>query len=123
MDFFGRQEQARKQTVWLIILFAAAVIAVTRGAVELLRRDELQGVIAHEFSHILNGDARLKMRLTGLLFGITLISDAGIVMLTSRRSASYSGRDRGVYPALLVLGFLVFMAGTIGAVFADLIKR
>ena len=123
MDFFGRQEQARKQTVWLIILFAAAVIAVTRGAVELLRRDELQGVIAHEFSHILNGDARLKMRLTGLLFGITLISDAGIVMLTSRRSASYSGRDRGVHPALLALGFLVFLAGTIGAVFADLIKR
>ncbi len=102
-----------------------AVIAVTRGAVELLNRDELQGVIAHEFSHILNGDTRLKMRLMGLLFGITLISDAGILMMTSRRSTAYasSGRERGVHPALLVLGFLVFLVGTLGAVFADLIKR
>ncbi len=102
-----------------------AVIAVTRGALELLNRDQLQGVIAHEISHILHGDTRLKMRLMGLLFGITLISDAGILMLTSRHSVRYADRrrQRGVHPALLVMGFLIFLVGTIGAVFADLIKR
>ena len=47
-----------------------AVIAVTRGALERLNRDELQAVIAHEFSHILNGDMRLNIRLMGVLFGI-----------------------------------------------------
>jgi len=102
---------------------ADAVIAVTRGAVDLLNRDELQGVIAHEFSHILNGDMRLKMRLLGMLFGITLISDAGIMMLSSRHSLSYSSRERGTHPAMLAIGFLLFLVGTTGAVFADLIKR
>jgi len=102
-----------------------AVIAVTRGAIELLKRDELQGVIAHEFSHILNGDTRMKMRMMGMLFGITLISDAGILMLTSRNSVSYSAvrRERGPHPAFLVMGFMLFLVGTIGAVFADMIKR
>ncbi|TLS67567.1 peptidase M48 [Mariprofundus erugo] len=102
---------------------ADAVIAVTQGAVELLERDELQGVVAHEFSHILNGDMRLKMYLTGVLFGITLISDAGIMLLSSRRSVAYSNDKRGTHPALLVIGFLLFLAGTAGVVFADLIKR
>jgi len=99
------------------------VIGVTRGAVELLNRDELQGVIAHEFSHILNGDSRIKMRLMGLLFGITLVSDAGIVMMTSRHSVRYSSRQRGSHPAMLIVGMLLFAVGTIGAVMADLIKR
>lgn len=99
------------------------VIGVTRGAVELLNRDELQGVIAHEFSHILNGDARIKMHLMGLLFGITLVSDAGIAMMTSRHSVRYSSRERGSHPALLIVGMLLFAVGTIGAVMADLIKR
>ena len=100
-----------------------AVIAVTNGAIELLSRDELQGVIAHEFSHILNGDTGLKMRLMGLLFGITLISDAGILLMTARHSAHYSSRERGSHPAILVVGLLIFVVGTIGAVFADMIKR
>lgn len=100
-----------------------AVIAVTNGAIELLSRDELQGVIAHEFSHILNGDTRLKMRLMGLLFGITLISDAGIMMMTARNSARHLSRERGSHPAIIMIGFLIFLVGTIGAVFADMIKR
>lgn len=100
-----------------------AVIAVTRGAVEMLSRDELQGVLAHEFGHIINGDIALKMRLTGLLYGITLISDAGILLLTSRRSVRYSTRQRGTHPALVVLGLLLFFVGTVGVVFADMIKR
>jgi Zn-dependent protease with chaperone function len=100
-----------------------AVIAVTSGATGLLARDELQGVIAHEFSHILNGDTSLKMQLMGLLYGITLISDAGILMMTARGSARYSRTERGSHPAVIVTGFMIFMAGTIGAVFADMIKR
>lgn len=51
-----------------------AVIGVTRGTIELLNRDELQGVIAHEFSHIFNGDMRLNLRLMGVLHGILVIS-------------------------------------------------
>ena len=100
-----------------------AVVAVTRGSVEMLSRDELQGVLAHEFGHIINGDIALKMRLMGLLHGITLISDAGILLLTSRHSVQYSSRERGTHPALVVLGLLLFFVGTIGAVFADMIKR
>jgi Zn-dependent protease with chaperone function len=100
-----------------------AVIAVTRGATELLSRDELQGVMAHEFSHILNGDTLLKMRLMGLLYGITLIADAGILMITARNSVAYSRSERSSHPALMVIGFMIFMVGVIGAVFADMIKR
>ncbi len=99
-----------------------AVIGVTRGAIELLNRDQLQGVIAHEFSHILNGDTAMKMRMMGLLFGITLVSDLGIAMMTMKRTARYS-KDRGFHPALIVIGFLLFIVGTVGVVMADLIKR
>ncbi len=100
-----------------------AVITVSQGAVELLSRDELQGVIAHEFSHILNGDISLKMRLMGLLYGITLISDCGIVMMTARGSSHHHSRERGTHPAIVLIGFMIFMVGTIGSVFADMIKR
>ena len=54
-----------------------AVVAVTRGTLETLNRDELQGVIGHEFSHILNGDMRLNMRLIGVLAGILFIGSIG----------------------------------------------
>lgn len=98
------------------------VIGVTRGAVELLNRDELQGVVAHEFSHILNGDSAMKMRMMGMLYGITLVSDLGIALITMKHSSRY-GRDRGSHPGLIVIGFLLFMVGTIGVVMADFIKR
>ena len=58
-----------------------AAISVTRGCMKLLSRDELQGVIAHEFSHILNGDMRLNLRLIGLVFGILCPTVIGRVML------------------------------------------
>jgi len=98
------------------------VIGVTRGAVELLSRDELQGVIAHEFSHIFNGDSAMKMRMMGLLYGITLVSDTGIGLMTMKRSSRYS-RDRGSHPAIIVIGLLLFIVGTVGLVIADMIKR
>jgi len=99
------------------------VIGVTRGAIEMLGRDELQGVIAHEFSHILHGDTRINMRMMGLLYGMTLISDTGMLLLTARHSERYSSRQRGTHPAMLVLGFLLFLVGLIGMMMADLIKR
>ena len=61
-----------------------AVISVTRGTLETLKRDELQGVIAHEFSHILNGDMRLNLRLIGILNGILLIAMAGYILMRPR---------------------------------------
>ncbi len=104
-----------------------AVIGVTRGAVETLSRDELQGVIAHEFSHIVNGDMRLNLRLMGVLFGIISLTVLGRVLL---RTARYGGRRRGsgdgdrkegVNP-LPLLGLVLIIVGYIGVFFANLIK-
>src|SRR5262245_47431138 len=77
-----------------------AVVAVTRGCIQRLSRDELQGVVAHEISHILNGDMRLNLRLMGVLFGILVISLVGWILLRSstgvevRVGARDDGRDR-----------------------------
>src|SRR5260221_923283 len=61
-----------------------AIVAVTSGALRLLSRDELQGVIGHEFSHILNGDMRLNIRLMGTLFGIPSLTVTGLAVLHTR---------------------------------------
>src|SRR5688572_5936063 len=72
-----------------------AVIGITRGAIEQLNRDELQGVIAHEFSHIFNGDMRLNIRLIGWLYGITVIGLIGYYMMRgSRFGYSRSRNDK-----------------------------
>src|SRR4029079_10557865 len=65
-----------------------AVVGVTRGCVQQLTRDQLQGVIAHEFSHVLNGDMRLDLRLMGVLYGILLMGLLGRELL---RIGFYSG--------------------------------
>jgi len=101
-----------------------AVIGVTRGTIRILNRDELQGVMAHEFSHILNGDMRLNMRLIGLLFGILFIAMIGQIVL---RSLAYSSGSRGKNSGgiiLLVLGFglALIVIGYVGLFFAKLIK-
>ncbi|MDQ3495203.1 MAG: M48 family metallopeptidase [Pseudomonadota bacterium] len=94
-----------------------AVIAVTRGALDRLNRDELQGVIAHEFSHVLNGDMRLNIRLIGLLFGILMLS------LIGRRILMYSGGGRGRgAAAVLVAALIALVIGGIGLFFGRLIK-
>ncbi len=97
-------------------------IAVTRGAMEMLNRDELQGVVAHEFSHLLHGDTLLKMKMMGLLYGITMISDLGIFMISGRNTVSYSKYKGGSHPVLMLSGFLFFMIGLIGMLAADMIK-
>jgi Zn-dependent protease with chaperone function len=93
-----------------------AVIAVTRGALDRLNRDELQGVIAHEFSHILNGDMRLNIRLMGVLFGILMISLIGRKILLHG-----SGRGRGA-GAILVAALIAMVIGSIGLFFGRMIK-
>ena len=99
-----------------------AAIAVTRGALELLDRDELQGVIGHEFSHILNGDMRLNIRLMGVLFGIMSIGLMGRMLLRGLRfSGSGSRRGKGV-PIVLLLGLGLTILGAIGVFFARVIK-
>jgi Zn-dependent protease with chaperone function len=96
-----------------------AVVAVTRGTLETLTRDELQGVIGHEFSHILNGDMRLNVRMLGILQGIVFIGAIGQFLL--RAVGRGSGRKDGAAP-LLVAGVGLFAIGAIGLVFARLIK-
>ena len=102
-----------------------AVISVTRGCVELLDRDELQGVIAHEFSHILNEDMRLNLRLIGLLHGILLVGITGRVLM---QSTFYGGgrsrnRDGGKGRlALLALAFALVIIGFVGFFCGRLIK-
>jgi Zn-dependent protease with chaperone function len=102
---------------------ADAAIAVTRGALEHLDRNELQGVIAHEFSHILNGDMRLNQQLIGLAFGILVLSLVGRWLLRSLRHARpRRGRNSGGIAAALALGLALTIIGGIGVLLSRLIK-
>jgi Zn-dependent protease with chaperone function len=94
-----------------------AAIAVTRGALDRLNRDELQGVIAHEFSHVLNGDMRLNIRLMGVLFGIMMLSLIGQRVLIYGRL----GRSRDGTP-ILVAALVAMAVGAIGVFFGRMIK-
>jgi Zn-dependent protease with chaperone function len=100
-----------------------AAIAVTRGTLELLDRDELQGVVAHEFSHILNGDMRLNIRLMGVLFGILVLGLMGRMIVRGGYHGRLltSRRDKGA-PVVLLIGLGVAILGWIGVFFARLIK-
>ena len=95
-----------------------AVVAVTRGALDRLNRDELQGVIAHEFSHILNGDMRLNIRLIGVLFGILMLAIIGRKILEHSR---FGGRDKGA-AAVLVAALVAMAIGYLGLFFGRMIK-
>jgi len=92
-----------------------AAIGVTRGCIRLLNRDELQGVIAHEFSHILNGDMRLNVRLIGIIFGIMCLAIIGRILLYVRGSS----RDRNPLP---LVGLALILIGGIGVFFGRLIQ-
>ncbi|TDJ13315.1 MAG: peptidase M48, partial [Gammaproteobacteria bacterium] len=100
-----------------------AAIAVTRGTLETLDRDELQGVIAHEFSHILNGDMRLNIRMMGVLFGIMVLGIIGRLIL---RGGYYSGlassRRNKNAPVIMIVGLGLAVLGWIGLFFARLVK-
>lgn len=87
---------------------ANAAVAVTRGALLKLNRDQLQGVIAHEFSHVLNGDIRISIRLMGLVFGLMAVSLAGRTLM---RLSGHGDKKAG---PILLLGLGIAAIGQIG---------
>jgi Zn-dependent protease with chaperone function len=89
-----------------------AAIGVTRGGIQMLSRDQLQGVVGHEFSHILNGDMRLNLRLMGLIFGILCLTVVGRVLVQTR------GRKN----PLPLLGLALIIIGFVGVFFGRLIQ-
>ena len=100
-----------------------AAIGVTRGCMQMLNRDELQGVIGHEFSHILNGDMRLNLRLIGIIHGILCLAIIGRILLRTGGSSSSSGsRDRKGGNPLPLIGLALLVIGWIGVFFGRLIK-
>jgi Zn-dependent protease with chaperone function len=103
-----------------------AVIGVTKGCLQAFNRDQLQGVIAHEFSHILNGDMRLNMKLIAVLHGIMLISEGGRLFMSmgSHRGRSYRHRsgNNGVSSGFFVFGLCLWLIGLLGQFFGALIK-
>jgi Zn-dependent protease with chaperone function len=99
---------------------ANAAIGVTRGTITTLNRAELQGVIAHEFSHILNGDMRLNLRLMGLLFGLLVIAMIGRTVLRLG-SGGRSSKDKGLGP-VMVVALAALIIGYIGLFFGRLIQ-
>ena len=101
-----------------------AAVTVTRGTLETLTRDELQGVIGHEFSHILNGDMRLNTRLMGFLFGILVIGLIGRAVLNSARYGTIRSDNsrRDGTAAIYLAGLGLFLIGYIGVFFGQLIK-
>jgi Zn-dependent protease with chaperone function len=105
---------------------ADAAVGVTRGCIERLTRDELQGVIGHEFSHILNGDMRLNIRLMGLLNGILFLALLGGVLmrlaLTTRPRSSNDKNGGSIVAALIAGGLVLYIVGWIGVFFGKLIK-
>jgi len=106
---------------------ADAVIGVNQGTLDQLNRDELQGVIAHEFSHILNGDMRINSRLIGVLFGIQMLATIGYFVLRSmgghgRRRRSNNSDNKGGMGAIMVIAIALLIFGSIGQFFAKWIK-
>ena len=103
-----------------------AVVAVTSGTLRRLSRDELQGVIGHEFSHILNGDMRLNTRLIGMLFGILVIGIVGWIMFRSsfgvRLGARDDNDDRKGFNPIPLIGLALYVIGYVGVFFGNLIK-
>lgn len=93
-----------------------AAIGVTEGAIESLNREELQGVIAHEFSHILNGDMKINAQMIGALFSLEFMMRCGELVLRGRSSRSKNGQ------AVLAVGLLLIVLGFIGYIGSLIIK-
>lgn len=102
-----------------------AVIGITQGALSHFNREQLQGVIAHEFSHILNGDMRLNMKLVAVLHGILMIAESGRFLLklgSNNRRYTHSRRDNKAGGLFIVLGLCLWLIGLLGQLFGALIK-
>jgi len=107
-----------------------AAVGVTKGALDQLTRDELQGVIAHEFSHIFNGDMRLNIRLIGILNGILMIHIMGMILMRSvlysggmRVRSNRSGKGGGNSTIVIIaFGLSLVVIGYIGMIFGRMIQ-
>lgn len=106
-----------------------AAVGVTKGTLDKLNRDELQGVIAHEFSHIFNGDMRLNIRLIGILNGILLLHIMGMIMMRSAAFSRMGGSGRGgsggggqAALVMILLGVALLIIGYIGMLFGRMIQ-
>ena len=97
-----------------------AAVGVTRGALRNLTRDELQGVIAHEFSHIGNGDMKLNLRIIGTVAGLTALAQLGYILIRIGLNSG-SGRKNNALPLALV-GLVVVLVGLGGVFFARVIQ-
>lgn len=112
------------------IVSTDAVVAITRGALERLNREQLQGVIAHEFSHILNGDMRLNFRLISLLYGIEFISALGRFLLPRRNShnthrfgrSTKRSKKRGSHALFILVGVLLSIIGWFGQLASKILQ-
>lgn len=101
-----------------------AVVTVTRGTLEKLTRDELQGVIGHEFSHILNGDMRLNLKIAAIIFGILVLGVIGRGVLWSMRGTRVRGgkNSGGAVAAIFAIGLALVVIGYVGYFFGRLIQ-
>mgnify|MGYP002624830853 CR=1 FL=1 len=106
-----------------------AAVAVTRGALDLLPRDQLQAVIGHEFSHVLNGDMRLNIRMIGSIFGLVCIAFLGKLVFRAvwegtRRSSRSREKDSAAALAAVVMaaGGAVWLVGSLGVLFGRLLQ-
>ena len=106
----------------------ASAVAVTDGALRTLSRDELQGVVAHEFGHLLNGDVKMNMRLIGVLFGLQMLTLIGVGIFRSTLWLSFGGSsdDRkgagGAVLAIWLFAFGLVVIGSIGVFFSNVIR-
>lgn len=99
-----------------------AVMVVTHGTITELNRDELQGVIGHEFSHILNGDMRLNVRLISLLAGILMIGQIGTFLLRGFEVRTFRSSKRSQHGAVVIVGLGLTVIGYVGVFFGRLIQ-
>ena len=103
------------------------MVTVSRGCLEYLTREELQGVLGHEFSHVLNGDMRLNLRLIGIVYGILVLSivgyfvmrSAGWIGSSSRNSDDRRGDNRA---AIFFIGLALYILGYLGVLLGNIIK-
>jgi Zn-dependent protease with chaperone function len=101
---------------------ADAVIGITRGCLEQLDREQLQGVVAHEFSHILNGDMRLNIRLIAILHGILFVGLIGEILLRSGGRSRFRSRGKSDGNSIALLGLALLIIGWLGRFFGSWIK-
>ena len=100
-----------------------AAIGVTRGALVHLTRDELQGVIAHEFSHIGNGDVKLSLRIIGAVAGLTALAQLGYIFMRLGAQSSDGDKDSAPFTiAMVLIGLVVLIIGGGGVFFAKVIQ-